>query len=81
MNRHKPEIHIIEWDNDQTYLRDFFTEDCEVEFWENEELIVAFDYDDPSIMTQQKESFETHRMNLLYAREHFRNLWDRYFDR
>ncbi len=81
MNRHKPEIHKIEWDNDQAYLRDFFTDDCDVEWWENDQLIVAFDYDDPSIMTQVKKTYETHRMNLLYARKHFKNLWDRYFER
>lgn len=84
MNRDRPEIYKLDFDEGEEHvgLRDFYTDECNVKFIEadNTDHILALDFDDPSILVQDKSDLtKTYRMNLLHAREEFRQAYDLWF--
>lgn len=82
VNRDIPELIEVEFDNEPYPLENFYNEGDDVVFrdYSKQGYMLAFDFEDCFIMTQRVDNKETHMINLLYAREHARNLYDMWFE-
>lgn len=79
-NRDKPEIVKVEFEEDEEPipLPQFYGEEDNILAIQTDDNMAILDFDDDIIMVQNKNDIEntTRMMNLLYARENARGLYD-----
>jgi len=79
IQRKEPECKKAEFEGKPIPLEDFYNEDDNIMIVESESTIAVLDFEDDIIMIQRKPTMLTFMMNLLYAREHMRNLYDLWY--
>lgn len=79
IQRDEPECKKAEFEGKPIPLEDFYDEDDNIMIVKAESAVAVLDFDDAIIMVQMTDTMNTYLMNLLYAREHFRNLYDLWY--
>lgn len=79
LERNEPAIYKYDFEEDDPLpLKDFYLDENNVIFEEVDGMQVAYDFDDTFIMTQH-DNDDTYMFNLLYARQHVRPLYERWY--
>lgn len=79
MQRDEPECQKAEFEGKPIPLEDFYDEDDNIMIVRAESTVAVLDFDDAIIMVQREPTMNTFMMNLLYAREHMKNLYDLWY--